>query len=153
VTGPALCIRAAREDELAALTEIVLEAKRHWGYSDDLIELWRDGLAISPELARHCSVIVAERDGERVGVAAVRVEGTEAEIEHLWVRPAAMGAGVGRRLFEHVVRIAQESGVKSMIVVSDPNAESFYEHLGARRVDFVPSTPEGRELPRLRIDL
>ncbi len=149
----AIRIREARPEEAPALTELVLESKRHWGYEESLMELWREDLSITPEVMRRCTVFVAERGGELSGVAAVAGGITEAELEHLWVRPSAMRRGVGRRLFEHALEIARASGAKSIVIVSDPHAQPFYERLGARRFDFVSSKPSGRELPRLRMAL
>ena len=151
MTESGVRIRPVRPGEREALTELVLDAKRHWGYPEDLIELWRDDLAITPEVAARCEILVAERDGVPVGVAAVN--GADGELEHLWVRPRAMGEGIGRRLFERAVRIARDAGAAALTIVSDPNAAPFYEHLGARRVGLVPSKPAGRELPRLTLDL
>ena len=94
-----------------------------------------------------------EEGGEVLGVAAVGSAPPEAELEHLWVRPSGMGRGIGRHLFEWAVEVARAGGAATLVIVSDPHAEAFYERLGARRVDEVTSKPPGRMLPRLRLDL
>ena len=55
------------------------------------------------------------------------------DLEHLWVLPAWIGTGLGRTLFEHAVRRAQELGAMTVTIESDPNAEGFYRRMGARR--------------------
>ena len=155
-------IRPARPDEAAILTRLVLASKRHWGYAEELIDLWRDDLAIDARTFETCEVWVAEErdvtktagEGARpVGVAALSRSGDTAELEHLWVEPASMGHGVGRALFERAVRAARAARARRVVIVSDPNAERFYLRLGARREGEVPSRPPGRMLPRLVLEL
>ena len=75
-------------------------------------------------------------------------------LDWLFVAPAAQGRGWGRRLFEHAVAVASTKSFGYFRIVSDPHAEAFYLHLGARRCGGVPSDlyPE-RILPVLRFDL
>ena len=42
---------------------------------------------------------------------------------------------------------------KKMLIDSDPNAEGFYQHMGAVRIGEVSSKPEGRTLPQLVYEL
>ncbi len=60
-------------------------------------------------------------------------------------------SGVGKALLRHALRTARENGALGLEVASDPHAEGFYRKLGARRIGVVPSHPEGRKLPLLRI--
>lgn len=92
---------------------------------------------------------VAESDDGIVGVIALSFDRDRAEVEHLWVDPDAMGEGLGRALFEEAAALARERGAKRIDIDADPNAERFYEKLGARRVGATPSHPPGRSLPRL----
>jgi Predicted acetyltransferase len=55
-------------------------------------------------------------------------------MEHLWVLPNAMGQGVGRALFTHAVQRAKAFGVEAIEIECDPNAEGFYERMGATRI-------------------
>ena len=45
-----------------------------------------------------------------------------------------MGRGIGRSLFQHAVEGLRESGGHVLKIGSDPNAEGFYQRLGAKRV-------------------
>jgi hypothetical protein len=58
---------------------------------------------------------------------------------------------VGRALFEHSVEQARALGFCSLHIESDPNAEGFYERMGARRVGMNITQLDGehRELPLL----
>jgi ribosomal protein S18 acetylase RimI-like enzyme len=146
-------IRRARRADCAELTRIAHAAKRHWGYPERLIRLWRADLTVTPEFVVRQPVYCA-LDGEAVlGFYAVSGEGVSAELEHLWVDPPHIGLGVGRALVDHLVRRLRRAGVARLAIASDPNAEGFYRRLGARRVGSVASTPAGRHLPRLVLRL
>jgi GNAT superfamily N-acetyltransferase len=146
-------IRRARPDESNALTRLVFRSKRHWGYPEEMIALWLRDLTITAEFITANPVFVAEVAGEIGGVFAVVFDDERAELEHLWVDPDQLGGGLGRELFSRAAEMARAQGAGSLIIVSDPNAESFYLHLGARRIGEVDSVPEGRKLPRLVFDL
>jgi GNAT superfamily N-acetyltransferase len=132
-----------------ALTTIAHVGKRHWKYPEAWIALWRRDLTVSPEFIERHPVHVAVVDDAPVGFYALLFAGADCELEHFWVLPARMGAGIGRRLFEHALSCCRAIGVRRLWINADPNAEGFYRRMGARRVGAVPSTPAGRTLPRL----
>lgn len=148
-----LSIRRARPDEAAALTDLALAAKSHWAYPAEWLALWRDDLTFTPDYVARRPVFVAERGGELVGVYALVGPSETPEIDHFWIRPAAMGQGVGGRLFAHLAEQARAGGARLLEIASDPHAEGFYRKMGARRVGDVPSRPAGRTLPLLHLDL
>ena len=144
-------IMTARSTDAQRLTEIAYAAKRHWGYPEDLISLWQADLTISPQFMVDCPVFCAVRDSEIIGFYALSRRREAFELEHLWVDPQHMGAGVGALLFEHAVRTVRSMGGFVLNIASDPHAEGFYRRMGASRVGEVPSRPEGRTLPLLTL--
>ena len=148
-----ILIRRAHPDESGVLTRLVLRSKQHWGYPEEMMALWVNELTITPEFIDRNPVHVAEMEGDIQGVFALVFDGTAAELEHLWVEPGRMGCGVGRAMFSRAVELARHSGAESLTIVSDPHAEDFYTHLGARRIGEVDSVPEGRKLPKLIVNL
>jgi GNAT superfamily N-acetyltransferase len=148
-------IRRARPDEAELLTGIAHAAKRHWGYPERWMELWRPLLTISPEEVAGCEFWVSELDGRVAGFHAVSVTGPEASLDHLWLRPEAMGLGIGRALFAHAAALAAQLGASTLVIDADPNAEGFYLRMGARRVGEIPADVDGtpRVLPRLELDV
>jgi GNAT superfamily N-acetyltransferase len=132
-----------------ALTALAHAAKRHWRYPEEWIALWRRDLTFTPEfIERHLVHCAVEGDAP-VGVYALLFAGADCELEHFWIAPSRMGKGVGRALFEHAVERCRAIGARRLWITADPNAEGFYQRMGARRVGEVPSTPAGRTLPRL----
>ena len=74
------------------------------------MELWRPGLEVSPGFVRDNEVYDAVSQGGSRSVSTPSSAGRALDLEHLWVLPAWIGAGLGRTLFEHAMRRAQELG-------------------------------------------
>ncbi len=141
----------ASPNDASHLTAISHAAKRYWGYSDELIALWDADLTVSPQFIDDHPVFCAVQSDAIVGFYALSRQGEAFELEHLWVDPMHMGAGVGARLFEHAVRTVRSLGGSLLTIVSDPHAEGFFRRMGASRVGEAPSKPEGRTLPLMTL--
>ena len=148
-----LRIRKATEEESSALTQIAHDAKRYWGYPDYWIEHWQEDLTISSDFISNNLVYVAERENVILGFYAL-VVGERAELEHMWVAPEHIGTGVGKELFIHAMQTAAGRKISEIEMSADPNAEGFYQRMGARRIGEVSSEIDGqtRVLPRLVVD-
>ncbi len=145
--------RRATPDDSPALSAIAREAKAFWGYSPALLDLWSTELTVEPGLIASSWVLCACIGDAIVGFVAV-CEGAEGyDLEHLWVRPSHMGRGIGTQLLARARNHLGSLGATSLRIVSDPNAERFYLKAGARRVGEVDSTPSGRRLPLLELDV
>jgi GNAT superfamily N-acetyltransferase len=142
-------VRPAGPADHARLRELTFESKAHWGYERGLVRLWADNLGFEPGQERW----VAEVDGEIVGWAGLipPAEGV-AVLDDLWVAPAAMGRGLGGRLFRLAAERARELGAERPEWGADPNAVGFYEKLGGRKLrDHV--TEWGRVAPWMGLEL
>jgi len=135
----------ARPEDAAALTAVAFEAKRAWGYPESWIQAWSATLTLAPCSVAEFPTFSAVEGGEVLGFCMASLAGQEARIEHLWVRPAHWGQGVGRALFRHVEAVAKSAGAAVLAVESDPHAEGFYVSMGAVRVGSVPAAMEGVE--------
>ena len=115
------------------------------------MESWRDLLTIKPEFIASYETHAAIVHGRIVGFYALARNESRLDLLHLWVRPDWMGRGVGRSLFHHALERAKALGFRELEIESDPNAEGFYERLGARRVGASIKEMDGqkRELPIL----
>jgi GNAT superfamily N-acetyltransferase len=141
----------AKPEDADALTEIAHAAKRHWGYPERWIESWRDILTMRPEFIAANVAYSAIAEGRAVGFYLLTTESDGLHLDHLWIAPNAMGRGIGRALFDHAVTQARRLGHRTLQIEADPNAEGFYERMGARRVGEAVTEIEGqrRELPLL----
>ena len=147
-------VRLAKPEEARALTDLAHESKRHWGYPENWINHWKDALTITPEYISANQVFVAEDDEHVIGFYALVVSGNHAELDHMWVSPDHLGTGVGKALFVHAMRSAKGQNLSEVEILSDPNAEGFYQKMGAYRTGDSLSEVDGqpRVLPRLTID-
>jgi len=148
-------IRPAQSTEAGSLTKIAQSAKAYWGYPAAWLHEWRDLLTITPHFIEANETFAAVVEGEIVGFYSLLVHEGTLRLEHLWVAPEQIRRGIGRQLFEHAGGRARAHGAPSLIVEADPNAETFYRHMGAVKIGAITTTIEGhpRELPLLSLDL
>jgi GNAT superfamily N-acetyltransferase len=144
-------ILRAKPEDAEALTQISRAAKRHWGYPESWIESWRDVLTMRPEFIAGNTSYCVIKDDHPVGFY-VLTEEDGIHLDHLWILPEAMGRGIGRALFAHAVGEARRAGYSKIEIEADPNAEGFYQRMGAVRVGTSISEVESqrRELPLLQ---
>ena len=145
----------ATPDQAETLTRIAVAAKRHWGYPERWIQIWSPLLTISPEFIETNDTYVACINEKPVGFCAISIEEEKASVEHLWVLPDFMGKGIGTALFGHMLSRCKALGVRVLKIESDPNAQGFYERMGAKivgeRIGEVDGQP--RVLPALEVTL
>ncbi len=148
-------IRFATTDDSEILTDICFRAKAYWGYPQAFIDLWADELTISEqEIDRHLAFAALDETGTIAGFTILNINPPMAEIEHLYVDPVAMGQGMGAALFSHLRQQAITMKCTAIELDSDPNALTFYQHMGGIRIGDTPSMViEGRTLPRVRFEL
>jgi N-acetylglutamate synthase-like GNAT family acetyltransferase len=142
-------IRRARDDEAAALTDLNLRSKAHWGYDESFMAAAKAELWVTDGTIRR--TWVATTEGRAVGVITMSEPDDRMEVELLFVEPMAIGTGVGRALWTLAVEQSLAAGVKTLIVQSDPNAVGFYERMGAEQIGESISPSTGRSLPLLEV--
>src|SRR5690242_3428007 len=111
-----MTVRAARPQECKILSAICLRSKAHWGYDAEFLRRSANSLTVTPELVGTGRVLVAERDGQTIGVAAVVPMNNDGDydLERMFVDPCALRCGAGTALFDACVRLAQTEGAKKL---------------------------------------
>jgi GNAT superfamily N-acetyltransferase len=160
-------IEQARAEHASKLTEIAISAKRHWNYPERWIELWIPSLTISPDYISQNETWMAVVE-KPVGfyslvdiVIARRVifpprnDKDSLWLDNLWILPNFMGQGIGKQLFQHALERSKALGASMLKIEADPNAQSFYEKMGVRKVGEHHSEMDGqpRILPIMEINL
>ena len=142
-------IRRARPDEAAVLSALALRAKGHWGYDEAFLAACRDDLTLSAEDIAASPVFMLDGPDGPTGFYRLALQDNGvAELDDLFVEPAVMGEGVGRRLWTHAVAYAAALGCVEIVLQSDPHAVEFYEAMGAHQAGESESTvTPGRMLP------
>jgi len=88
--------------------------------------------------------VVAYRRGEPVGCGAVKHQSHEVtDIKRMWVAESARGLGLGRRLLEHLERLAREHGSREAhLETSDVLPEAIALYRSAGYVEVPPFNDE-----------
>jgi GNAT superfamily N-acetyltransferase len=154
VEARTLTIRRARAADTEALARLAFASKLHWGYDAAFMERVRPALTPSAQYVENEPVFVIETGGaELVGFYGfTRREGV-VFLEDMWVHPRQIGTGIGRLMWQHALETARAEGFARFMIESDPNAETFYLHCGARRAGEMVSPATGRVVPLLRADV
>ena len=149
-----MLIRAGRAGDAARLSALALRSKAHWGYDEAFLEACRAELTLREDEIVARRTLVAERDGQPLGFVTVEGEPPQGELGMLFVEPAEIGRGLGRRLFSAALETARAAGFTRLTVEADPHAEGFYQAMGARRIGEAPSgSVPGRNLPLLAVEV
>jgi GNAT superfamily N-acetyltransferase len=147
-------IRAALPEEAQSISRLALRSKAYWGYDPAFIEDCRPALTLTPEYIAAHPVFVLEAAGQVLGFYSLVGKQSDVELDNLFVEPCAIGRGCGQRLFRHAVEMAQALGFGCMLIESEPNAEGFYQAMGAVRYgERVSPIRADRRLPMLRLVL
>ncbi|QOZ56391.1 GNAT family N-acetyltransferase [Bradyrhizobium sp. CCBAU 53338] len=113
------------------------------------MEACRRELTFEPSELRSSSIAVAEGNGEIVGVAQIKIVGSEADLLKLFIEPTALRSGVGRALFLWAMNKARSKGAERLLIEADPDAAPFYRRMGAEDCGLAPSgSIPGRMLPK-----
>jgi GNAT superfamily N-acetyltransferase len=150
-------LRPAFAGDAGELSDLAVRSKAHWGYSSDFIDTCRDELTCTPDQIEDpgFTFTVAQLAGRLVGFYALKkLSACKFDLNALFVEPDHIGTGIGRALIAHARSVAAQDGATQVVIQSDPNAQAFYEHVGAEyhgqeESDSIP----GRFLPNLVINL
>jgi|WetSurMetagenome_2_1015567.scaffolds.fasta_scaffold466785_2 ribosomal protein S18 acetylase RimI-like enzyme len=127
-------IRRVLPSDAGLLTQIALSAKRHWGYPEHWIELWRPQLTFDAQYFEGNESWAAIVAGQPVAFYTLLDQEGVAWLENLWVAPEYMGLGAGRALFHHALRLSRLRGFNLFQLEADPNAVGFYEKMGMHKI-------------------
>ncbi|HEX7103628.1 MAG TPA: GNAT family N-acetyltransferase [Nitrolancea sp.] len=127
-----IIIRRARDGEDVDLTALVMRSvQRTWGYPNAFMNWNPEDIAIEPAHISEMITNVAEVGGRLAGVYVLRGEAPEMELSRMMIEPEMTRRGLGRILWNHAVETARQHRVRELTIDSDPNAEGFYQRMGA----------------------
>jgi len=115
----------------------------------------RAALTIEPAMIRRHVFRLAEGEGGLIlGFYGFEPDPAGIGLSHLFVRPEAIGGGIGRALWQDAVAVARRKGYERMTIVGDPHAAGFYRRMGAMPAGAAPSEIDpARALPVFRLEL
>jgi ribosomal protein S18 acetylase RimI-like enzyme len=117
-------------------------------------EMW--GRIFQNHLPGSTFLVAVDETGRIVGFADAgpsRESELDSELYAIYLLEEAQGQGIGRRLFEEIMRRLRRAGFKSMTlwVLEDNPARRFYERMGGRQAREQVITI-GKELPQIGYD-
>jgi len=125
-----LTFKIANESDCNLLTDTAKKSKKHWGYSDELIEQWHDDLAVVPESFLNRKIYKSYSGDDFIGFYVILDKGEYCELDGLWILPDHHGKGFGREMMAHAKAEATKSGYNYIRLYADPNVNGFYEKIG-----------------------
>ena len=146
--------RIAKPEEAATLTDLAFRSKAHWGYSGEFMAACKHELVVTPEECASGLIGVALQNRQIAGFYQLAGKPPMGKLDDLFVDPDFMSQGIGSALFQAATAHARRLGFTALSIHSDPYAEAFYLHMGAKKVGEEPSgSIPGRTLPLLEVDL
>ncbi len=147
-------LRRPSSRDLDDLTVLCLRSKAYWGYDSEFLAACVPVLTLTAADLQGTSTITEVEGGTLLGMVQVSNRQEGCYLQKLFVDPAHMGKGTGRRLFTWAVQKAREMGATEMIIESDPGAVPFFSAMGCRAAGSASSEAmPDRMLPRLVYDL
>ncbi len=149
-----MIIRPAQVDEGAALLQLMIASKGYWHYPPEWMASWISRQLIDATyFADHSSeVYAAVVEDVIVGFYSLLPQGQVCMLDDLWVEPAHIGQGVGRRLFAHALQRAGQLDATTLRWDAEPQAEGFYIKMGGRTIGEKISRM-GSKLPIMEMTL
>lgn len=145
-------IRPAGPGEAEDLTDVAWRSKSYWDYPPEIMKEFCDSLDITAEFIENNPTYIIENEetGELIGFYCLEPKDGGWWLKHLWVVPEHIGTGMGGELFLHACEMAETSGADCLYIISDPNSEEFYLHMGAEKIGEEPRR-DGRPTFRIRL--
>jgi len=150
-----ILIRRALPEDAEQLTQITVTSKRHWNYPESWIQRWLPELTFSSDDILENEVWLAVTDNKLVAYYSLKQDDEGLWLENLWVLPEHMGQGIGKQLFLHALEKGRVRGASVLKIESDPNAQEFYEKMGAQKIGEHQYELDGqlRVLPIMEISI
>ena len=146
-------LRKALPREVDALNQFIRESKAVWGYSDDFLDKYMKQWGLTAQFLEKKSVKVLEENDVIHGIFCIGTNKKKhIELDLFFVNPKFIKTGIGRKMWGMVDEYARAKKWKGFEILSDPNAEEFFQRMGAKTVrsfEFVP----GQFVPVLKYEL
>lgn len=130
-------IRPAEPEEAELLSDIAWRSKEYWEYPAEMMSQFDELSTITYEFVENNPTYLARNEdtGEIIGFYSIELsDDSKWWIKHLWVVLEHIGTGIGGELFLHACQTAETVGAEELNIITDPNVEEFYLHMGAEKV-------------------
>ena len=145
--------RCANVTDLGNINTLIRESKGFWGYSDSFLDEFMQQWGIKESYLHTNEVILLEVESNLMGLYAFKINNQQApELDVFFVARNKIGTGVGKSMWQQALHYAFVHQWAEFEIIADPNAEQFYERMGAKTVGTFESFP-GRFVPVMMMKL
>ncbi len=142
-----LTYQTAAIADAALLSAISYASKQFWGYSAELMNLWKSDLEITAQYILDNTVVKVFDNENLIGFFAIKPEeNNSAELDHLWLKPENIQRNYGRQIFQHIIEDLANKGYSKMTLIAEPHAVGFYQKMNGRVVGKFQSKIKDRVL-------
>ena len=145
--------RKAEKKDVPTLRMLAVRSEAVWGFDERFLRTFDEQYNITEQFIENNPAFVLEEHGEIMGFWGIVRQKDIAELEYLYVDAAQIRKGIGRALWDHMVRYCSSEGIKRIEFVTSEPAIAFYLKNGARLNGGTRSSIDGREIPRLYYEL
>ncbi len=133
-------IRKFRKEDARKVSYLVIKAHKEVlskSYSKKIIDFFcrRDSPSGMIKKSRKRDLFIAVEGNRIFGINGLQGN----EVRTFYVNPIYHRKGIGRKLIEHVEKLARKKGIKKLVVRSSLYAEGFYKKCGFRRIKKILS--------------
>lgn len=132
-------VRAVYED-VEVLTNLAIESESIWGFDKEYMSLFELLYSVTQQFVKNHPVYKLLNDDESlIGFFGLEVMPSSPILEYFYIKADYVGMGFGSTMWNELIRICRSLHIQSFEFVTNPEAAGFYEHNGAKIVDWVTS--------------
>lgn len=146
-----LTFRKAETSDTELLRNLAFSSEQFWGYDEKFMETFDRTFNITPDFIKRHPVYVgiAAEFSEPVCFWGVIPDGDSGELEYFYTRSSRLKKGYGRLMWNHLTDWCLRNRIRTLTMVTSPQAVGFYEKMGAVRAGTRESSIDGRNIPFL----
>jgi len=147
--------REIQKSDHEIMKKLMRAGKGFWGYPEEGLDRFMATFGNRDEAYfQNTFGFIAEENDQVIGYYLFKTDKDEPMLDDFFLDTRLIGKGYGRKLWDHCIGQAREKGWLSFTFWSDPNAQPFYEHMGAVTIDYRPMvTMPGLMAPIMRHEL
>lgn len=146
-------ITVATVEDLPKINQFIRQSKAVWDYCEAFLDAFMEKYSVKSSFLEQEEVILFEQNGQLVGLYAFKInERYAAELDLFFINANHIRQGLGKQIWQHAINYAAARGWHEFELVADPNAEGFYQKMGAKNLRNFESFP-GRFVPVLSVSL
>lgn len=138
--------RKVYKNEIEELNLLIKESKGFWGYSEEFCQDFIAKWGVKPDYFNHAEVAVLIDNTATIGIIGMSNDEKYPMLDYFFLKPEYIGKGLGRKMWEEVLRISNKNNWRTFQFYCDPHSEAIYQHFGAKKIGELESFP-GRLVP------